>query len=191
MSGPFARAYATATSEDSTIRFCTSWLLSPLAFAIWRALVSLYAFVVIFVILGHTSGTVYPGRSFSYFTVLGYWGLAFYYAFAAVHAGSFWYRGGRSFLSGWPTWLRWAHGCFYSSVTTFPFVVTSRSFPSYSFLPPPVLLLVFNLCLFLPIYLHSLSLYRWLGTRDRIMQRTSADLSPSQSSSGAFSPTAP
>lgn len=138
-------SYATATSLDTTDRLCTSWLLPPLPLCLFRATISLYAFVVLFTILGHTAGTVYPSRSFSYFTVLGYWGLAFYFGVAAIQTGSLWWRG-RSFVSGWPAVLRWAHGGFYASVTTFPFVVTSEWIFSFSSLhhPSPHLSLSFQ-----------------------------------------------
>ncbi|KEQ69241.1 hypothetical protein M436DRAFT_16226, partial [Aureobasidium namibiae CBS 147.97] len=108
---------------DYTSRFATSWFLSPLQLAIWRAIVAIYAFLVIFIILGH-EGSRAAGQSFSYFTVLGYWGLAFYYAVSCAHSLSFWLHG-ESWLQKWPRSLQWLHSVFYATVTVFPFVVTA------------------------------------------------------------------
>jgi len=124
----FKRAYAEAVSPDAVDRFANSWLLPPPVLFFWRALICLYAFVVLFTVLGYddSHGASSSARhQFSYFTVLGYWGLAFYYGFAAAHTASYWIRG-KSWLQGWPSWLQWAHSCYYSTVTTFPFVVTSE-----------------------------------------------------------------
>ena len=49
-------------------------------------------------------------HSFSYFTDLGYWGLAFYFAFAAAHTGSYALTG-RPWLASWPAVLRWFAQC--------------------------------------------------------------------------------
>ncbi|GAB7354755.1 hypothetical protein MBLNU459_g5161t3 [Dothideomycetes sp. NU459] len=121
------RSYNLAVCPDSVTRYATSWILPPWALFFWRALVSLYAFAVIFTILGH-QGAHDDSRasraSFSYFTVLGYWGLAFYYAFAAAHTASYWRRG-EAWLHDWPKPLRWLHGVYYATVTTFPFLVTA------------------------------------------------------------------
>ncbi|THX37595.1 hypothetical protein D6D10_05788 [Aureobasidium pullulans] len=115
--------YRLATTNEYTSRFATSWFLSPLQLAIWRAIVAFYAFIVIFISLGH-EGSRDAGRSFSYFTVLGYWGLAFYYAVSCAHSASFWLFG-ESWLQKWPRSLQWLHSVFYATVTVFPFVVTA------------------------------------------------------------------
>lgn len=142
MSRFIAQRYAAATSPEVVERFATSWLLPPSVLFFWRALICLYAFVVLFTILGHSSSEA-AGHSFSYFTVLGYWGLAFYYGFAAAHTGSYWMRG-KSWLQSWPSALQWAHSCFYSTVTTFPFVVTSMFF--FCLLPVAVAVLEMLIC---------------------------------------------
>lgn len=122
------RPYSSATSPEAIERFTTSWILPPVALFAWRASVSVYAFVVLFTILGYDDShgdSKAAGESFSYFTVLGYWGAAFYYAFAAAHTASYWLYG-TSWLQKWPRALQWAHSCYYSTVTTFPFIVTSK-----------------------------------------------------------------
>ncbi|KAI4636148.1 uncharacterized protein J4E92_000146 [Alternaria infectoria] len=107
-------------------RFVTSWILPPAALFAIRALLAIYAFTTLFFIFGW-NGT--HGRSdasqqsFSFFTVLTYWGLAFYYAFAAVHTGSYWFTG-TSFLARWPKALQVAHSMFYSTIVVYPWIVT-------------------------------------------------------------------
>ncbi|KAF2467677.1 uncharacterized protein BDR25DRAFT_266666 [Lindgomyces ingoldianus] len=111
---------------DPTFRYETSWLLSPSVLFILRALFSLYAFTTIFTIFGYNNShgqSENSRHSFSFFTNLTYWGLAFYYAFAALHTGSYWLKG-QPFLSSWPRPLQLAHGMFYSTIVIFPFIVT-------------------------------------------------------------------
>ncbi|KAH7394695.1 hypothetical protein BKA66DRAFT_438504 [Pyrenochaeta sp. MPI-SDFR-AT-0127] len=62
-------------------------------------------------------------RSFSYFTHLTYWGLAFYHAFAAIHTSSYWLTG-VPFLARWRKPLQIAHSMFYSTVVIYPWIVT-------------------------------------------------------------------
>ncbi|CBX93645.1 hypothetical protein IAQ61_003536 [Plenodomus lingam] len=116
-SGPF----------DPENRFVTSWILPPgLLFAV-RALLSLYAFITLFTIFGWNGShdmSEASRRSFSYFTHLTYWGLAFYHAFSAAHTGSYWLTG-TSFLARWPKSLQVAHSMFYSTVVIYPWIVTA------------------------------------------------------------------
>ncbi|KAK4994205.1 hypothetical protein LTR66_005719 [Elasticomyces elasticus] len=107
-------------------RFTTSWLVSPSLLSILRASISLYAFVVLLTIIGYdrsrgADATV--RRSFSYFTVLTYWGLAFYFTFAAAHTASY-ALAGRSYLQRWPVALQRLHAVFYCTITVYPFLVT-------------------------------------------------------------------
>lgn len=111
---------------DPSNRFVTSWIFGPLVLFCIRSVLSLYAFVTLFTIFGWNGSHGMPsGRTFSYFTHLTYWGLAFYQAFAAIHTGSYWLTG-RSFLSRWPKFLQIAHSMFYSTVVVYPFIVTSK-----------------------------------------------------------------
>ncbi|KAF2845508.1 hypothetical protein T440DRAFT_265829 [Plenodomus tracheiphilus IPT5] len=112
---------------DPTDRFVTSWILPPsLLFAI-RALLALYAFTTLFTIFGWNGShdmSDASRRSFSFFTHLTYWGLAFYHAFSAVHTGSYWLTG-TSCLARWPRALQVAHSMFYSTVVVYPWIVTA------------------------------------------------------------------
>ena len=125
----FAQSYKVSKSTSYTTGLSTSWLLPPWVFLTLRALISLYTFVVLFYCIGRwetSSGEEGDaGRSFSFFTVLSYWGLAFYFAFAAAHTASYVVKG-RAWLESWPGWLRWLHSAFYATVTVFPWVVTGE-----------------------------------------------------------------
>lgn len=115
---------------DPTHRFVTSWLFSPVILLVCRAILSLYAFVTIFFIFGWNGShgmSEASRRSFSYFTHLTYWGLAFYHAFAALHTASYWLTG-TPFLARWPKALQIAHSMFYSTVVIYPWIVTSKFF---------------------------------------------------------------
>ena len=112
---------------DPTERYATSWLLPPLFLGCLRLLFSLYAFVTTFFTFGwndshHASQAV--RQSFSYFTNLTYWGLAFYFLFSGVHTLSYMHTG-RSWLKGWPWPLQAAHAIFYTTVVTLPILVTA------------------------------------------------------------------
>jgi hypothetical protein len=124
-----ARLAAPYTEKfDPSYRFATSWILSPALLFCFRALLSIYAFATLFTIFGWngTHGMAEQSRhSFSYFTNLTYWGLAFYHAFAAIHTASYWLTG-TPFLARWPKALQIAHSMFYSTVVIYPFIVTSK-----------------------------------------------------------------
>ncbi|RDA82813.1 hypothetical protein CP532_1367 [Ophiocordyceps camponoti-leonardi (nom. inval.)] len=146
---------------DPDRRFETSCLLRPWTLFFCRAAMCIYAFVTIFFIIifsctaesspptpsspspetpiamtekDVTTGCASVPRSFSYFTVLSYWGLAFYFLFASVHTFSY-ARTRQPLLLRFPRPLQALHALFYSSVVVFPFIVTltywavlSRSF---------------------------------------------------------------
>jgi hypothetical protein len=112
-----------------TVRFSTSWLIKANVLAAIRAVISLYIFVTIITILA-IDGKKSPklaGYEFSYFTSLTYWGLGFYFAFAAFHSFTYW-RTGRPALERWPAVLRQLHSIFYSTIAVFPYIVTSEFF---------------------------------------------------------------
>ncbi|KAI9931528.1 hypothetical protein ASPWEDRAFT_169628 [Aspergillus wentii DTO 134E9] len=114
-------------SRDSLHLYETSWLLPPLVLAILRALISLYIFTTIFFIWGWdgTHGDRDQiGQSFSYFTWLTYWGLGFYFCFAAIHTACYALTGRSVLFDRWPRFLRVLHVLFYTTITTFPFLVT-------------------------------------------------------------------
>jgi hypothetical protein len=124
----FSHRSARDAEYASTYRFATSWILPPALLFLIRAALSLYAFTTLFFVLawhGTHHDLLEARHSFSYFTVLTYWGLAFYYAFAALHTFSYW-RTGTPLLARWPRALQTAHGMFYSTIVIYPFIVTGR-----------------------------------------------------------------
>ena len=129
-----SQSYHASTTPLYIERLCTSWLLPPLVLFALRALISLYAFVVTFTALGYLAVYPAPGvpheaeHTFSYFTDLGYWGIAFYFAFAAAHTASYAFRG-RAWLQSWPGVLKWLHSTLYATITVFPFIVTGTHRP--------------------------------------------------------------
>jgi hypothetical protein len=68
-------------------------------------------------------GPTAAGQSFSYFTVLTYWGIAFYFLFASIHTFTY-ARHGTPALNRWPRLLQVLHSFFYTTIVTFPFLVT-------------------------------------------------------------------
>lgn len=130
LTGSLHDSYTSSISPFTINRSFTSWLLPSAFFAILRLLISLYCFIVLFYAIGWQSGLGEDEKvqqSFSYFTVLGYWGLAFYFAFAAVQTGSVvWKEDGEAWLVSWPRGLRGLFAVFAGSVTVFPLVVTGE-----------------------------------------------------------------
>ncbi|MCJ1470713.1 hypothetical protein MMC07_009360 [Pseudocyphellaria aurata] len=111
---------------DPADRYTSSWLLPPVILAVVRLFLSLWAFTTIVVIFGWDGShglEQHARRSFSYFTNLTYWGLAFYFLFAGLHSLSY-ARSGTSWLRSWPRPLQAAHAILYTTVITFPFLVT-------------------------------------------------------------------
>lgn len=80
-------------------------------------------------IIGYTcahadaGGCLIVRQSFSYFTILTYWGIAFYFLVAAFHTFFYALRG-RSPLESFPRILQALHSLYYTTVVTYPFLVT-------------------------------------------------------------------
>ncbi|KAL8905781.1 MAG: hypothetical protein Q9171_006533 [Xanthocarpia ochracea] len=112
---------------DPAQRYTTSWILPPLPLAICRIIFSIYIFTTIFFIFGYNGVQGRPERSrqsFSFFTNLGYWGLGFYFLFSSLHTFSY-ARKGQSWLQSWPVVLQVLHTVFYTTIVTFPVLVTA------------------------------------------------------------------
>ena len=111
---------------DPSNRYTTSIVLPPILLALLRLLISLYTFVTIFFIFAWdcTHGQAYRARQwFSYFTNLTFSGLAFYFLFAGFHTLSYALRG-KSWLNSWPRPLQAAHAIYYTTIVSFPPLVT-------------------------------------------------------------------
>ncbi|PQE23026.1 FAR-17a AIG1 protein [Rutstroemia sp. NJR-2017a WRK4] len=114
---------------DPSHRFETSWLLPPWVLFAVRAAISFYAFfVLLFVIFWeiarYQNGTAMARFEFSYFTILCYWGIAFYFLTAAIHTFSYALHGGTPLLNRLPRPLQALHALFHTTITTFPLLVT-------------------------------------------------------------------
>lgn len=124
---PPSTLFGVDPSLDASHPFETSWLLSPAVLAALRALIALYIFTTIIVIWAwdgahHDAAAI--GQSFSYFTWLTYWGLGFYFLVAAIHTACYARTGRSVLLDRCPRVFRILHGLLYTTVTTFPFLVT-------------------------------------------------------------------
>ncbi|KAK7744093.1 hypothetical protein SLS53_003611 [Cytospora paraplurivora] len=117
---------------DPSHRYETSWLLPPYVLCAFRAMFGLYGIVVELFIAGwycthpDQGGCAVAGDNYSYFTILTYWGLAFYNLTAALH--TFTYArtgGGAALLDRLPRPLQALHALYYTTVTTYPFIVTA------------------------------------------------------------------
>ncbi|TGZ82175.1 hypothetical protein EX30DRAFT_340064 [Ascodesmis nigricans] len=113
------------TPFDPTHRYFTSWLISPFALSLLRGIIALYVFVTLIYTLAYSSvnNPQRVGRHWSYFTNITNWSEAFYFLFAAGH-GAWYARNGRVPLEQWWKLLRFAHGLLYTTVLTFPILVT-------------------------------------------------------------------
>ncbi|KAL8996454.1 MAG: hypothetical protein Q9169_004048 [Polycauliona sp. 2 TL-2023] len=112
---------------DPSHRYTTSWILPPFLLAACRLISAIYIFTTIFFIFGWNGAHRRPElsrHSFSFFTNLGYWGLGFYFLFSSLHTFSY-ARTGKSWLQKWPAALQVAHTVFYTTVVTFPILVTA------------------------------------------------------------------
>ncbi|KAF2217185.1 hypothetical protein CERZMDRAFT_32632 [Cercospora zeae-maydis SCOH1-5] len=127
MASRLRNSYRQTTSPRYVERLSSSWILPTLVLAVLRALISLYIFVSHFFIIGYLCSIGdcdHAGVTLSHFSVLGFWALGFYYAFAAAHSFSY-AVSGKPWLSSWPAGLRWLHSVLYASITTYPFIVTA------------------------------------------------------------------
>ena len=111
---------------DPEYRFASSWLLPPSVLACLRGLIALYCSTVIITIYSYNAAhgaDIANGYSFSFFTTLTYWGLTFYFMVATVHTAVY-ARKGYTWLRRWPRALQALHSLFYTTIATFPFLVT-------------------------------------------------------------------
>lgn len=110
---------------DPEHRYVTSWLLPPIALAIYRLLFAVFGWANL--IAGFIwDGIHFPsgiGPDFSYFTNLTWWGITCYMTIASIH--TFVYsKKGYSWLDRWWRPLQVLHSLFYTTIVVFPFIVT-------------------------------------------------------------------
>ena len=131
------------TGFDPNKAFVRSQFVSPLVLASVRAVLCIYSFTTLitcYTWLAHRTATIslkdvniesYTiqqsddaiGQSFSFFTYLTFWSLGFYFLVSSVHTFMYAFRQ-RTWLHNWSKALQLAHSLYYSSITSFPFLVT-------------------------------------------------------------------
>jgi len=113
-----------STSTD----LVTSPVFSPLFLAGIRLTLAIYALTTSIIVLAHDSirsSKHDAGGYFSYFTELSYIGLVAYLWASGVQTLAYTLRGHKSYpLQKWPRSLQFLHRLLYSSITTFPILVT-------------------------------------------------------------------
>lgn len=110
---------------DPSNRFESSYILNTYVLAGYRLLISLYCFSALIFRLAYSAKSgENAGKSFSYFTNITYWGLAFYFLFAGFHTFQY-ARYGQAPLQRWPKILQFLHSLYYSTIVLFPFLVTA------------------------------------------------------------------
>ncbi|TVY23890.1 hypothetical protein LHYA1_G008094, partial [Lachnellula hyalina] len=137
---------------DPSHRFQTSWLLTPWVLFAVRAVFALYAFATLFFIIGwqasgHDGHDIHDvHKSFSYFTVLCYWAQAIYFLLASVNTFTYAHPSTPTLLPRFPPLFRALYALLYTTVTTFPFLV-SLAFWSvlYPSIPSPTFNTPFSL----------------------------------------------
>ncbi|SPO02294.1 uncharacterized protein DNG_04967 [Cephalotrichum gorgonifer] len=126
--GAVREAFSLGKDEwDPTSRFETSWLLPPFVLFAVRFIFFLYIIVTRIFIIVRTcqseEGCRGVADEFSYFTLLTYWGLLFYFLVASVHTLTY-ALSGRPLLDRLPRALQALHSFYYTTVVTLPFLVT-------------------------------------------------------------------
>ncbi|TDL21223.1 hypothetical protein BD410DRAFT_789978 [Rickenella mellea] len=119
-----------AAPFDATHILVTSPVLSPQALAIVRLVLAVYTFVALLFILIWDGVKLHTANSFfSYFTELSYIGLCSYFWASGVQTFAYGFRIGGGHRKGyplqhWPRPLQFLHVLLFSTITTFPFLVT-------------------------------------------------------------------
>ncbi|TFK39333.1 hypothetical protein BDQ12DRAFT_629891 [Crucibulum laeve] len=112
---------------DSERKLVSSYLLSPSVLAGIQLLLGLYAFATSLAVLVWDSSRGNGDGYFSFFTHLSYIGLCAYFFAAGVQTFVYSVRGGHAAeypLQRWPRVLQYLHVLLFSTIATFPFVVT-------------------------------------------------------------------
>ncbi|VDB89099.1 unnamed protein product [Peniophora sp. CBMAI 1063] len=118
----FWSLFHVGTPFDPYHRFETSATFSPYVLGSLRALIALYGVLTIIVSMSIRSDPS-PAQSFSYFSNITWWGITFYHIFASFHTLSY-ARTGRAPLDSWPRTLQLLHSLLFSTVVTYPLMVT-------------------------------------------------------------------
>ena len=96
----------------------------PLVLAICRAVVAVYGWTDLIIFFAY-DGIEHQaiGPDFSFFTNLTWWGITTYFTIAATHTFVYAFKGD-SWLHNWPRPLQVLHGLFYTTIVTYPILMT-------------------------------------------------------------------
>ncbi|KDQ49594.1 hypothetical protein JAAARDRAFT_42703 [Jaapia argillacea MUCL 33604] len=117
-----------SSTFDNDQALVTSPLFSPLTLGFIRLALAVYTFTTCVVVVTWEGVNAHSTRNFgyfSYFTDLSYIGLCAYFWASSVQTLAFASRREKSYpLQGWPRVFQFLHVLLYSTVTTFPIIVT-------------------------------------------------------------------
>ncbi|KAF2854991.1 hypothetical protein T440DRAFT_504498 [Plenodomus tracheiphilus IPT5] len=128
---------------DPTYSFVRSHFISSRALACIRATLCIYSFTTLITCyswLANQTATMHLkdvnipsytiqqgsdaiGQSFSFFTYLTFWSLGLYFLASSIHTFTYAFTQ-QTWLHKWPKPLQLAHSLYYSSITSFPLLVT-------------------------------------------------------------------
>jgi len=114
-------------SFDPALKFVTSPIVQPLVLAAIRLTFASYTLVTLLFILIRESVVTHDAKTFfSYFTELTYIGLCAYFWASGVQTTTFALNPRASMypLQRWPRILQFLHSLLWTTITTFPFIVT-------------------------------------------------------------------
>ncbi|KDQ06808.1 hypothetical protein BOTBODRAFT_39349 [Botryobasidium botryosum FD-172 SS1] len=129
-------ALGVTTPFDPTYKLVTSHFVSPTVLAAFRLALAVYSLVTLIIYLIYDSVTLHDGETFlSYFTHLSYIGLCAYFFASGVQTFFFarsLKRHYQSYPTGadtyplqkWPRFLQFLHSLLFSTISTFPILVT-------------------------------------------------------------------
>lgn len=116
--------FAVSPFDPQNRFFASAVLPAPLLTAI-RLVIATYVFATLIYTLAYSSihDPRGVGRHWSYFTNITNWSAAFYFLFAGGHGVGYCLTGTPP-LQRWPRWLQAAHGLLWTTMLTFPLLVT-------------------------------------------------------------------
>ncbi|KAL5614940.1 hypothetical protein BROUX41_005008 [Berkeleyomyces rouxiae] len=111
---------------DPSHRFVTSWILPPWLLFACRFVSFLYILTtrIVIIVLNCTRDSCALSRNeLSYFTVLTFYGLCFYFLFSSLHTLTYCLQG-TPLLARWPRLLQAMHRFYYTTICIMPVIVT-------------------------------------------------------------------
>lgn len=116
-----------STPFDPNHKLVTSPWLPPVVLAAIRMTIAIYTLTTLLTVVIYESTVLHDSQSFlSYFTDLTNIGLCAYFWASGVQSVAYILNGQKSYpLQRWPRFLQFLHVLLFSTISTFPFVVTA------------------------------------------------------------------